>query len=137
MSIGRMCELAQVSRAAFYRHWQQQEPDAAEMALRDAVERVSLAHPYYGYRRVAVPLAKTEGIVTAGKVVRRIMREDQLLAIRRRRFVRTTDSTGSCRVAINLAQHLRWEMPNPLWVADLTSLRLAAEFVFLAVVLDA
>jgi putative transposase len=44
LSIRRMCELAVVSRASFYRHWETQEPNEAEMALRDAVQRAALAH---------------------------------------------------------------------------------------------
>jgi len=131
-----MCELVQVSRASFYRHWLEAVPDAAEMKLRDAIERVSLANRFYGYRRVAEQL-KIEGVVVSVKVVRRLMQQDQLLAIRRRRFVVTTDSEHRFRVFPNLARYLKLTMPNQLWIADFTYIRLASEFVFLAVVLDA
>jgi len=46
LSIQRMCELAGVSRASFYRHWEEREPAAAETELRGAIQRLALAHRY-------------------------------------------------------------------------------------------
>jgi len=131
-----MCMAAGVSRASFYRHWEAEAPGAAEMALREAVQKAALAHRFYGYRRVQRELEK-EGYAVGSKKVRRLLREDNLLAIRRRRFIRTTDSEHGFRVYPNLAEHLELTQTNQLWVADLTYVRLQAEFVFLAVVLDA
>jgi transposase InsO family protein len=131
-----MCELAGVSRASFYRYWTMQEPAAAETELRGAVQRLALVHRHYGYRRIAV-LLQREGYIARAKVVRRLMREDSLLAIRRRRFVVTTDSDHRFQVWPNLAKYLALTDINQLWVADLTFLRLEEEFAYLAVVLDA
>jgi putative transposase len=131
-----MCELAGVSRASFYRHWEEQEPTAAETELRGAIQRLALKHRYYGYRRIAV-LLQREGLVAGAKKVRRLMREDNLLAIRRRKFVATTDSDHCLRVWPNLAQYLELSNINQLWVADFTFVRLEEEFVYLAIVLDA
>jgi putative transposase len=136
LSIQRMGELAGVGRASFYRHWEEREPAAAETELRGAIQRLALAHRYYGYRRIAV-LLQREGFVAGAKKVRRLMREDNLLAIRRRKFVATTDSNHCLRVWPNLAQYLRLTDINQLWVADFTFVRLEEEFVYLAVVLDA
>jgi transposase InsO family protein len=136
LSIQRMCELAGVSRASFYRHWEEREPTAAETELRGAIQRSALAHRYYGYRRIAV-LLQREGLVIGAKKVRRLMREDNLLAIRRRKFVVTTDSNHSYRVWPNLAQYLELTDINQLWVADFTFVRMEEEFAYLAVVLDA
>jgi transposase InsO family protein len=91
-----MCELAVVSRAGFYRQWEQQEPSEAEMALRDAIQRQALAHRFYGYRRVTI-LVQREGYGVGSKKVRRLMQEDNLLALRRRKFVATTDSDHGFR----------------------------------------
>ncbi len=131
-----MCELVPVSRASFYRHWEQQEPEAAAMALQDAIQKAAVGHRHYGYRRIKVEIEKT-GFVVGVKKVRRIMRGDNLLAIRRRKFVATTDSHHSYRVHPNLAQYLELSDIDQLWVADLTYIRLKSEFVYLAVVLDA
>ena len=131
-----MCELAGVSRASFYRHWEARDPAAAETELRGAIQRLALAHRYYGYRRIAV-LLRREEIVAGAKKVRRLMREDNLLAIRRRKFVVTTDSNHCCRVWPNLAQYLELTDMNQLWVVDFTFVRLEEEFAYLAVVLDA
>jgi putative transposase len=131
-----MCELAGVSRASFYRSWEQQEPTAAEMAVRDAIQRAALEHRYYGYRRIAAHLQR-HGFMVSPKKVRRLMQEDNLVAVRRRRFVVTTDSDHRFRVHPNLAQYLELTDLDQLWVADITYLRLEQEFAYLAVVLDA
>lgn len=131
----RMCELLQLSRASYYRHFLHQQPQQAEMELRDAIQKACLTHRFYGYRRVACVVQK-QGFAVSAKMVRRIMHSDNLLAVRRRRFVATTDSDRFC-VHPNLAQYLELDRPNQLWVADLTYIRLKREFVYLAVVLDA
>jgi putative transposase len=136
LSIVRMCSLADVSRASLYRHWEEKAPTEAEMALRDAIQRIAMAHRFYGYRRVAV-LVQREGYAVGAKRVRRRMKADNLLAIRRRKFVATTDSEHGFVVHPNLAEHLVVSDVNQLWVADITYVRLPAEFVYLAVVLEA
>jgi putative transposase len=131
-----MCELAGVSRASFYRNWEKREPTAAETALRDAIQKAAAGHPYYGYRRITKHIQR-HGFVVGAKKVRRVMREDNLLAIRKRKFVVTTESEHAFRVHSNLAQHLELTDINQLWVADITYIHLLEEFVYLAVVLDA
>jgi putative transposase len=136
LSIQRMCEMAMVSRASFYRSWETKAPTEAEMALRDAIQRMAVTHRFYGYRRIAV-LVQREGYEVGAKKVRRLMKEDNLLAVRRRKFIATTDSDHDFVVYPNLAEHLIVNDVNQLWVADITYVRLLAEFVYLAVVLDA
>jgi transposase InsO family protein len=131
-----MCELTGVSRASFYRHWESKTPTEAETALHDAIQRAALAHRFYGYRRVAV-LVQREGFAVGVNKVWRVMQEDNLLAVRRRKFVVTTDSEHNFVVYPNLAEHLMLGTVNQLWVADITYIRLRSEFVYLAVVLDA
>jgi putative transposase len=136
LTIEQMCDLARVSRAGFYRHWLEKEPTAAEMSLRDAMQRAALRHRYYGYRRILV-LLQREGYVVGAKKVRRLMRKDNLLAVRRRKFIVTTDSDHTFKVYPNLARHLELSDINQLWVADITYVRLEQEFVYVALVLDA
>jgi transposase InsO family protein len=131
-----MCQLAGVSRASFYRHWEQAAPDEAEVALRDAIQRAAMQYRFYGYRRIQVAIERA-GFQVGVKKVRRLMRDDNLLAVRRRRFVVTSNSDHPFRVYPNLAEYLVLNDVNQLWVADLTYLRLKGEFVYLAVVLDA
>ena len=131
-----MCELAGVSRASFYRDWEQKAPSEAEMALRDAVQRMALAHRDHGYRRIT-PLVQRAGFVVGEEKVRRILRTDNLLAVRRRKFVVTSDSDHRFRIHPNLAEAMELTAVNQLWVADITYIRLRREFVFLAIVLDA
>ena len=136
LSIQRMCELARVSRASFYRHWEEKTPTEAEMALRDVIQRMAIGHRFYGYRRITV-LVQREGYEVGTKKVRRLMKQDNLLAVRRRKFVATTDSDHDFVVYPNLAEQLIVRDVNQLWVADITYVRLLKEFVYLAVVLDA
>ncbi len=122
LSIYAMCTGAGVSRAGFYRHWEAEAPDEAEMALRAAIQKMALAHRFYGYRRVRERLREGKRGYAVGskeKVRRLLRRKTTLLAIRRRHgSVRTTDSDHGFRVYPNLAEHLELTQTNQLWVAD-------------------
>jgi putative transposase len=136
LSIERMCELMRVSRTSFYRSLQQREPQEESMEVRSAIQRVALEHRRrYGYRRVTAELRR-RGMPLNHKRVARIMREDNLLAVRRKQFVTTTDSNHSLDVYLNLARRMTPTAIDQLWVADITYIRLLNEFVYLALVLD-
>ena len=136
LSIERMCELAKVSRAGFYRSLQEQRPQEEDTEVRSAIQAIALGHRRrYGYRRVAAEL-KRRGMQVNHKRVARIMREDNLLAIQPTQFVTTTDSEHALEIYLNLAWRMRLTGIDQLWVADITYIRLQAEFVYLAVVLD-
>jgi len=137
LTVDRMCRLAGVSRAGYYRHWAASAPRQEETAIRDAVQRTALANRRYGYRRIAKELGRA-GLAVNHKRVLRLMRKDNLLCLRRRPFVpTTTDSRHEWRVVPNLARGMVLSGLDQLWVADITYVRLLEEFAFLAVVLDA
>lgn len=137
LSIERMCFLGGVSRAGFYRYWQQHEPKQEEMELRSQIQQIALSHGRnYGYRRVSRELTRL-GMTVNHKRVLRLLQQDHLLAIRRRKFILTTDARHDLPVYVNLAGRLRLSGIDQLWVADITYIRLKEEFVYLAVVLDA
>jgi len=131
-----MCALAKVSRAGFYRFPTARSGGDAEVELRDAMQRIALEFPSYGWPRMTEEL-KRRGWAVNHKRVYRLMREDNLLCLRRRKFVVTTDSAHALPVYPNLVGVMTLTGLDRLWVADITYIRLRAEFVYLAVILDA
>jgi len=136
LSVERMCRVAAVSRASFYRWLEPTMPVEEEMEVRAAIQAVVLEHRRrYGYRRVTRELRR-RGMIVNHKRVARLMGEDNLLAAQPRAWVATTNSGHELEVYMNLAARMKVTGINQLWVADITYIRLAAEFVYLAVVLD-
>jgi putative transposase len=135
LAIQQMCALAGLSRKGYYRFDPNGEPQERDMDVRDAIQRIALEWPCYGRLRIAAEL-KRRGWRVNHKRVQRIMREDNLLCLRKRKFTVTTDSRHGYRVYQNLAARMSLDGINQLWTADITYIRLATEFVYLAVVLD-
>jgi putative transposase len=135
LRIERMVDLAGVSRASFYRFSEEARPDR-DMDLRDAIQRIALEWPSYGRPRITAELRR-RGWKVNPKRVYRLMREDNLLCVRKRKFVVTTDSNHGRKVYPNLAAGMVLTGVDQLWRADITYVRLREEFVFLAVILDA
>src|SRR5690242_4926564 len=107
------------------------------MEVRSAIQQIAVEdRRRYGYRRISAELRR-RGMVVNHKRVVRMMREDNLLAVQPRHFVVTTDSDHQLEVYLNLAARMKLSGINQLWVADITYIRLKAEFVYLAVILDA
>ena len=137
LTVERMCFLARVSRAGYYRHWAASAPREEETAVRDAIQQIALEDRHCGYRRITKELHR-RGLVVNHKRVLRLMRRDNLLCLRKRPFVPvTTDSRHEWRVMPNLARDLALTGLDQLRVADITYIRMLEAFAFLAVVLDA
>jgi putative transposase len=125
-----------LSRAGFYRSRTPRQASPVEMEVRDEMQKIAVESAAYGYRRITAEL-RHRGFAVNRKRVLRMMREDNLLCVRRRAFVVTTDSRHNLPVYPNLAGQMAPTAVNQLWVADITYIRLRTEFVYLAVVLDA
>jgi putative transposase len=137
LTIERMVALGQVSRSGFYRFDEDRpaQPDG-DMELRDAIQRIALEWPSYGRPRITEELRR-QGWTANPKRVRRLLGEDNLLCLRKRKFVVTTDSNHGRKIYPNLAGQMTLTGLDQLWVADITYIRLQEEFIFLAVILDA
>jgi hypothetical protein len=131
-----MCEVAGFSRAGFYRFLDPEKPAAMDMDLRAEMQKIAVEWPSYGSRRMTREL-KARGWDVNRKRVQRLMREDNLLCVTKRKFVATTDSAHGLKVYPNLAASMVLTDVDQLWVADITYIRLEEEFVYLAVILDA
>jgi putative transposase len=136
--VSQLCTTADLDRSGYYR-WKERasrQPDPETMELRSRIQQIALDYPFYGYRRITAELQRRGQAVNRKRVLR-LMRQDNLLCLRKKPFVKTTDSNHALPVYPNLAADLEVSDINQLWVADLTYIRLQAEFVYLAVILDA
>ena len=131
-----MCELGQVSRTGWYRQGADPVPTDRDLKLRDEIQKIALEWPAYGSRRITAELRRRKWPVNR-KRVQRLMREDNLLCLRKRKFVVTTNSDHGLRVYPDLARQMTLTGIDQLWRADITYVRLEVEFVYLAVILDA
>jgi len=137
LSVAQMCTLASFSRAGYYRSLDPAPGQGEEdLKLRDAMHRIALEWPAYGSRRMARELRKL-GWKANRKRVQRLLREDNLLCVAKRKFVVTTDSAHPLPVYPNLPPTMEVTGVNQLWIADITYIRLEEEFIYLAVILDA
>ena len=136
LTIERMVELGQVSRSGFYRFQKAEPRPNRDMELRDAMQKIAIEWPAYGRPRMTRELRR-RGWDVGETRVRRLMREDNLLCVRKRKFVVTTDSNHRRKIYPNLARNMVLTCTDQLWIADVTYIRLREEFVFLAVILDA
>jgi transposase InsO family protein len=136
VSLRRLCPLLGISRSGVYAARGQSARAVEAVALRDAIERIVLEFPGYGYRRVTHELRRRGWPVNAKRVLR-VMRAESLLCQLKRHFVPTTDSRHGFAGYPNLLAEQRLSGPNQAWVADLTYIRLPATFCYLAAILDA
>jgi transposase InsO family protein len=139
VSINRASELLEVSRSGFYKWFQRSiRPDSGpnlEIQIREEIQNIVIEFPGYGYRRVTIELQNRDYSVKE-KIVRKFMKEDNLLCVKRRFRLQTTDSNHGEKIYPNLARDLKVTGINHLWVADITYIQLSKEFVFLAVIID-
>ena len=135
VSIERLCELMGVSRSWYYARPSATEKMRKDVALRDAIERIVLEFPGYGYRRVTAALVR-EGWIVNHKRVLRIMREESLLCQIKRRFRPTTDSAHAFGRYPNLIEGTEIDELDQAWLSDITYVRLPTTFCYLAAILD-
>ncbi len=133
-SVASTCRALELPRATYYRHLKPSTD--ADISVRDLVQQVALEWPSYGYRRITAELHRRDQVVNRKRVLR-LMREDNLLCLRTRRFIHTTNSDHRLPVYPNLVPELAVTGCDQLWVSDLTYIRLREEFIYLAVILDA
>ncbi len=139
ISINRAAELLDVSISGFYKWFQRStNPDCdqnLEIRIRKEIQNIVIEFPGYGYRRVTIEM-QNRGHSVKEKIVRKFMKEDNLLCVKKRFRLRTTDSNHGEKIYPNLARDLKVTGINQLWVADITYIQLSREFVFLAVIID-
>ena len=129
-----ICDVIGYSRSRYY-YRSTAAKQLPEEALKKAIIDVAGRHPTYGYRRITKQLQR-EGWAVNHKRISRLMGELGLLAKKRTRRKRTTNSVHSYKRYPNLVKELVVEHPEQVWVGDITYIRLKEEFVYLAVLMD-
>jgi putative transposase len=133
----KLGEAVGLSRSTIWRQLRQPSTsNEDELELRSQIQTIALEMRAYDYRPITAELQR-RGIKVNHKRVLRLLREDNLLCLRQRAFVRTTDARHTLVVYPNLTRDLVLSNINQLWVADITYIRLLREFIYLAVLLDA
>ena len=136
VDVQHLCKLAGLSRASYYRRFEVRAPREADIELMSHIQALSLRYRFYGYRRITAELGRS-GIVVNAKRVQRLMREDNLIAMRRKPFAPpTSDSRHGFLIVPNLLRGLVPSGPDQIWVADITYVRLRETFAYLAIILD-
>lgn len=137
LSVNLMCSALNVSRSGYY-SWLSRKglPTLDEdIRLCSEIQQIALEFTRYGYPRITKELCR-RGFEVGHKRVQRMMRDDNLLCLRRWKPPQTTDSNHNFTVYPNLAKNRNLTDINPLWVADITYIRLQKEFLYLAVIID-
>lgn len=135
-SITKSCQALEVSRSGYYKWMNQSSPvPSAEIDLRDQIQEIALEFPRYGYRRVTAEL-KNRGYVVNSKRVLRLMREDNLLCLKKKFKPVTTDSSHGLPVYPNLLKNTKITRLNQVWASDITYIQLLHEHIYLAVIID-
>jgi putative transposase len=135
--IERLCRVLGVSRSGYYGFRQRAKlaPKVCWVSTQLKAEFAASGR-VYGSRRLGAVL-RAQGLCVGRHRVRRLMRENKLRALWRRKFVHTTDSGHALPVSDNvLARRFNPSGPNQAWVSDITYIRTRSGWLYLAVVLD-
>lgn len=139
LSISMSCLALEVSRSGYCKWLNQDQTvtyeDSEIMDLRDQIQDIALEFPGYGYRRITAEL-RNRGYSINHKRVLRLMRQDNLLCLKKRFKPVTTDSSHGLPVYPNLLKSTRITGINQVWASDITYVQLMHENIYLAVILD-
>jgi len=136
LSIDKACFVSQVNRSSYYKWKNKPEFIDNNIYLRNEIQGIALEFPFYGYRRITKELNRRK-IVVNHKRVLRIMKEDNLLCLRKKQFRPvTTQSDHDYNIYPNLIKNMEVTGLNQIWVSDITYIRLVHEFIYLAVIID-
>ena len=119
-SVSCMCKALGLCRAEYYR-WLFRRgtmDGGGDLELREEIKRIAREWSSYGYRRITAELRR-RGMVVNHKRVLRLMREDNLLCLRKRGRIWTTKSNHSHKVYPYRARDLELSGVNELWVAEI------------------
>ena len=134
--IRHACSSLNISKSAYYAGLNRPAINLSDKPIKNTIYDISLEYPKYGYRRITAELHR-RGQPTNHKKVLRIMREENLLCMPKKKFrITTTDSNHNYPVYPNLAKEIALTGINQFWVADITYVHLQSECVYLAIIIE-
>jgi transposase InsO family protein len=134
-----MCEVFEISRQGFYA-WRKRPPSRRQKQNEKLLKEIKTIHEEsrqtYGSPRIHRALRTKDYLVGRNRVAR-IMRENSIRAVQKRRSRRTTNSNHAFPVAPNLVnREFAAAQPNQVWLADITYVDTRDGWLYLAAVLD-
>ena len=137
--VSRKAELLGFNRRSYYKWLERPVSDRnkvqEETRIRDEIQKIAIEFPRYGYRRMTIEL-HNRGYLVNHKRVLRLMKEDNLLCVKKQFKPLTTNSNHPHKVYPNLLRYKKLTRPNQGWASDITYIQLLDSFVYLAVILD-
>jgi putative transposase len=134
-----LCRVLRVSRAGYYA-WlrgRSRKRELGDAVLLNDIRRIHAdTDENYGSPRVYREL-RIEKTSCSKARVERLMRENDIRSVHKKKYKVTTDSKHNLPVAPNiLAGRFEWERPNQAWVGDLTYIPTDEGWLYLAILLD-
>lgn len=141
ISLVRFCRLLGITRQAFYQHfWHVENASTEQQLVLDQVKQIRQEHPIIGGRKLYCMLQSflLEHQIKMGRdALFDLLAANKLLVRKRRRRVSTTQSHHWLRKYPNLIKGWYPQMPEQLWVADITYVRITNGFLYLSLITDA
>jgi len=139
-SIKEACRVSKVPRSTYYYRLHTMEAEAErdkrDMELKDKIEEIKKKHSQSGYRTMQEYLFRKEELWVNHKRLQRVMNKYDLQGYMKKAFVTTTDSNHDLPIYPNLLPEMYVDDIDQVWVSDITYIRIATGFVYLAVILD-
>ena len=133
ISISRQCELLRFNRSTYY--YQDSQPLPKKMSILRKIDSIYTETPFFGYRKIYQQLAE-DGFKVGINQVSKYMKELGLKAIYPTKNITTTLANLEHKKYPYLLRELDINRPNQVWSTDITYIRVAGGFVYLAAVID-
>jgi len=132
ISITRQCDLLGLSRSSLYYRPVTNKIEK-DNSYKKLIFEEYLKHPFYGYRKITLSIRK-RGYNVNRKRIQRIMREMGIQAIYPKPNL--SKSSSENKKYPYLLRGLKIDHSNYVWATDITYIKIAGGFIYLAAIID-